>query len=557
MTEAPDTVSIASSNTVGAVPTRRLATTHERVGLLYFLTACALLLVAFGIVLLMRWQLAYPGTAVPGLAGLFDARHPWLPQGVLQPNFYNQLAGMHGTIMIFLAVVPLLVGAFGLYLVPPMIGARDLALPWVAWLSYALYLGGALVVLGSFFAQDGPASTGWTAYPPLASIEPSGQTWWLVGMVGVYGSSLCLAITLIVTIVTQRSADMPYMRMPFLIWSQLITALLLLLSFPALAAASALQLSDRLLGSSFFLPSGLVISDQPLEVAGGGSALLWQHLFWFLAHPEVYVLLLPALGIVAEVLTTNARQPLFGYKACVFAVCLMGVLSLFVWAHHMYLTGMAESLNTFFQTTTVIISLPSVIIGGSLVLTLWGGRLYFPVPMLFAIVFLPMFAIGGFTGLPLALAATNVHLHDTYYVVGHFHYIVAPGTLFAIFAGIYHWFPRVTGRHMGTWLGHAHLWTSLLFMNATFMPMLLQGLAGVNRRLYDGGESYAHAQDVFFLNKAATHSAIALAVVQGFFVVNFFWSLFRGARADANPWGSTTREWGRGAAEAPAGEAAQ
>ena len=516
---------------------------HERLGVLYFLTASALLLLAFGIVLIMRWQLAYPGTAPPGAAWLFDAQHPWMPSGVLQPSFYNQLGAMHGTIMIFLAVVPLLVGAFGLYLVPGMLGARGLALPKVAWLSYLLYVLGALVVLASFFTQDGPASSGWTAYPPLSIIEPSGQTYWLFGMACVYGSSLCLAITLIVTIVTARAKDMPYMRMPFFVWSQLITAALLLLSFPALAAASALQLSDRLLGSSFFLPSGLVVSDQPLAVAGGGSALLWQHLFWFLAHPEVYVLLLPALGIVAQVLSTNARQPLYGYRACVFATCGMGVLSLFVWAHHMYLTGMAESLNTFFQITTIIISLPSVVIGGSLVLTLWGGRLKFPPPMLFAVAFLPMFAMGGFTGLPLALAATNVHLHDSYYVVGHFHYIVAPGTLFAIFAGIYHWYPRVTGRHLNAKLAHAHFWSSLLFMNATFFPMLVQGFAGVSRRLYDGGESYAHAQDVFFLNKAATHSAIALAVVQLFFVVNFFWSLKRGAPASANPWDADTREW--------------
>ncbi|MFM1920762.1 MAG: Alternative cytochrome c oxidase subunit 1 [Candidatus Hydrogenedentota bacterium] len=502
-----------------------------------------MLLLAFGIVLLMRWQLAYPGSPVPGLAGFFDANHPWMPGGVLLPNFYNQLAGMHGTLMVFLAVVPLLVGAFGNYLVPKMIGAPDLAFPRVAYLGLLCQALGALFVCAGLFTQDGPASTGWTAYAPLSTIEPSGQTWWLLGIALVYLASLCLSVNLIVTIVGCRAAGMTLMRMPFFVWSQLTTAVLLLLSFPPLTAAALLQLMDRLRGTSFFVPSGLFVSGAPYEAAGGGSALLWQHLFWFLAHPEVYVLLLPALGIVAEVLTTNSRRPLHGYRFMVGALTALAFMSMLVWAHHMYLTGMGVVMSSFFQATTVIISLPSIAIGMGLLLTLWGGYLRFTMPMIFALGFLPMFALGGFTGLPLALGPTNIPLHDTNYVVGHFHYIAAPGILFALFAGVYHWFPRVFNREMSRWPGHVHFWLSLLGMNGVFMPMMLQGLAGVNRRLYDGGMSYAHGQDVHFLHVASTHSAFLLGVAQVFFLVNFFVSMRWGKPTTENPWEATTLEW--------------
>lgn len=519
------------------------STDHKVIGIQYLITSLLMLLLAFLIVLVMRWQLAYPGKLPGFMEGWFGPDSVSMPSGVMTPTFYNQLGAMHGTLMIFMAVVPILVGGFGNYLVPLMIGARNMAFPRLSRAGFHVFLLGGALILGTFFTKLGPAASGWTSYAPLAVIEKSGQSIWLLGIVCVYFSSLVLAINIITTIVQHRAPGMLWMRLPFFVWSQFVTAFLLLLAFPPLAAAGAMQLMDRVAGSSFFLPSGLLIDGKPLDVSGGGSALLWQHLFWFLAHPEVYVILLPALGIIAEVIANNARKPLWGYKGMVGAAMFLGLVSMLVWAHHMYLTGMGAQLNTFFQATTLIISIPSMILGAALMMSLWGGAIRFTMPMLFALAFLPMFAMGGFTGIPLALAVTNLPLHDTYYVIGHFHYIVAPGTLFAIFAGVYHWYPKVTGRQMNTFLGKLHFWPSLLFMNGVFFPMLIQGFAGVERRLYDGGQTYQHMNDVFFLNKAATHSAFALGVFQLPFILNFFGSLFFGRRAAENPWDATTLEW--------------
>jgi len=302
-------------------------------------------------------------------------------------------------------------------------------------------------------------------------------------------------------------------------------------------------LMDRVAHTSFFMPSGLVVSGKPLEISGGGNVLLWQHLFWFLAHPEVYVLILPAMGIVAEIIANNTRKPLWGYKSMVYSVLFLGFISFIVWAHHMYLTGMGTVISAFFQATTMIISIPSVIILTCLFLSLWGGSIRFNTPMLFALAFLPMFGIGGLTGLPLGLNTPDIHLHDTYYVIGHFHYVVAPGTIFALFAGIYYWFPKVTGRKMNETLGQIHFWPSLVCMNFIFMPMMIQGLAGVSRRLYDGGAQYAHAQGVLPLNVVMSMAAWTLALAQIPFIINLLWSLFKGPKANDNPWEATTFEW--------------
>jgi cytochrome c oxidase subunit I len=498
-------------------------TDHKTVGLQYGVTSLGFLLVGFLLMILMRWQLAWPGQPIPSwIAWLLGESNA--PGGIMLPEFYNQLVAMHGTVMVFLAVVPLAAGAFANYFVPAQVGAPEMAFPRLNALSYWIYLAAGVIMVSSFFIEGGAARSGWTSYAPLAVIESTGQSFWLVGIVLIGLSSALNAINMIVTIVRCRAAGMTLMKLPFFVWSQLVSALLLLLAFPALQAAAIFQLMDRVAGTSFFLPSGLVVGGVPLQgIAGGGDPLLWQHLFWFLGHPEVYVLILPAMGIVAEVITTNARRPLWGYGLMVSAVLFMGGVSMIVWAHHMFLTGMGTSLSGFFQVTTFIISIPSVILVSSLVLTLWGGSITFNTPMLFALAFLPMFGIGGLTGLPLGLAASDVTLHDTYYVVAHFHYLVAPGTVFALFAGIYHFFPAITGRALDETLGKIHFWGSFVCMNLIFMPMFAIGLMGVNRRLWDAGASYAHAQPTLQWQTHMTYAAFALAAFQ----LPFVWNLAR------------------------------
>jgi cytochrome c oxidase subunit 1 len=520
---------------------------HKVIGIQYTITSLLYLLFGFSLMMLMRWQMAYNGAPIPVIGNLLGVANA--PGGIMLPEFYNQLGAMHGTIMVFLGVVPLAVGGFGNFVMPLQIGAPDMAFPKLNMMSYWVYALGGAIMMASFFQTGGAAQSGWTSYPPLAVVAP-GQTMWLIGMVFLITSSLLGSVNFIVTIVQLRAKGLTWMRLPFFVWAQLVTAFLLLLAFPPLEAAGVLQLMDRVAGTSFFMPSGLVVGGKPLEVSGGGNPLLWQHLFWFLAHPEVYVLILPAIGIVGEVLANNTRKPLWGYKALVYSVMFLGFMSFIVWAHHMYMTGMGTSMSAFFQTTTMIISIPSVIILTALLLSLWGGSIRFTTPMLFALAFLPMFGIGGLTGLPLGLAPTDIHLHDTYYVIGHFHYVVAPGTIFALFAGVYYWFPKATGRMMNETLGKIHFWGSFVCINIVFMPMFIQGLGGMNRRMYDGGTQYALNAANLKWNVVIGIAAWALAIFQLPFIVNFFLSLKTGERIGENPWDATTLEW---AAPSPPG----
>jgi cytochrome c oxidase subunit 1 len=513
------------------------STDHKIIGLQYGITALVWLLFGFILMMIMRYQLAYPETPIPIVGALLGEG------GLMPPEMYNSLGAMHGTIMIFLGVVPLAFGAFGNYFLPLQIGAIDMAFPKLNATSYWMYFVGSVVMVTGFFVPGGAANSGWTSYPPLSDIATTGQTVWLCGMVFLITSSLLGSINILATVIQLRAEGMNWMRLPIFVWVQFITAFLLLLAFPPLEAASVLQLMDRLAGTSFFMPSGLVVSGVALSNAGGGSPLLWQHLFWFLAHPEVYVLILPAFGIVVEVIANNTRKPIWGYKSIVYAGVFLGFMSFIVWAHHMFITGMGTTMSSFFQTTTMIISIPSVVILTALFMSLWGGSIRYNTPMLFALGFLPMFGIGGLTGLPLGLAASDIYLHDTYYVIGHFHYVVAPGTIFALFAGIYYWFPKMTGKRMNETLGKLHFFFSFIFMNGVFLPMMAQGLAGVSRRLWDGGEMYAHAAGVLYLNEVMSISAWLLGMTQIFFIVNMIISLMSKKTGEANPWGATTLDW--------------
>ncbi len=528
-----------------------ISTDHKVIGIQYGITGGFFLLFGFSLMMLMRWSMAYPDQPVPILGFLFSSTG-----GAISPDHYNMMGTMHGTIMVFMGVVPLAVGAFANYVLPLQIGAVDMAFPKINAASYWCLFVGSVIMVSSFFLPEGAAQAGWTSYPPLADITVGhGQTFWLVGMVFLITSSLLSAINFIVTTIQLRTEGMTYMRLPFFVWSQLVVAFLLLLAFPPLEAAAFMQFMDRVAGTSFFLPTGLVVSGEVADISGGGSPILWQHLFWFLAHPEVYVLILPGFAIATEVITCNTRKPLYGYKALVYSLIFLGFMSFAVWAHHMFMTGMGTTMNAFFQTTTMIISIPSVVVLSCLFLTLWGGSMRFNTPMLFALGFLPMFGIGGLTGLPLGLSAADIHLHDTYYVIGHFHYVVAPGTLFALFAGIYHWFPKITGRKMNEMMGKVHFFGSLICMNLVFFPMMIQGLAGINRRLYDGGAAYAdqaavidpgfysHAANLLHLNKLMSHSAWLLGLFQVLFLINLIWSIKKGEKVGRNPWGATTLEW--------------
>jgi cytochrome c oxidase subunit 1 len=561
------------------------STDHKTIGIQYAISGLLFLLFGFFLMLLMRWSIAYPGQPIPGfefvnnlpiIGDVFNEMFGrWAPGGVVNGEFYNMLGAMHGTIMVFLGIVPLGFAGFVNFVMPLQIGTIDMAFPRLNMWSYWLFFISGVGMFAAFFLGTGSVQTGWTMYSPLASttnlavtnVWLHGHTWWLLSMVFNISASLLGSVNVITTVINLRAKGMSWMRMPFFCWAMFIVAFLLLLAFPPLEVAALLQFSDRVFGSSFFLPTGLMEGGQHLDISGGGSPLLYQHLFWFLAHPEVYVLILPGFAILAEVIPASTRRPLWGYKAMVYSGLTLGFLSFLVWAHHMYLTGMGTMMSTYFQITTVLISVPSVILLTGLMISLYGGSIRFTTQMLFATAFLFMFGIGGLTGLPLAFIFIDLALHDTYYVIAHFHYVVAPGSIFAFFAGIYHWYPKATGRLMSDFLGKLHFWPSLLGMNLIFAPMFIQGMGGFHRRWYDGGKYFEQTSSAsnwfteltsgFFglfgmdvpnnllgLNVLMTFGAVVLMLGQVPFILNFWLSIKGGKKVTSdNPWNCTTLEW--------------
>ena len=507
------------------------STDHKMIGRQFLFLGLFMLVLGGLMAMMIRWQLAWPETRLP-LTGWIP--EPYMTEGYMNPAFYNQLFTMHATFMIFFAVMPIMVGCFGNFLIPLMIGARDMAFPTLNMLSFWVGALSGVVMLASFFVPGGAAAGGWTAYAPLTA-KPIytgvdwGQNLWALSLILLGISSLMGSINYITTIINMRAPGMTFFRLPLVIWSLFITAILLLLALPVLTAALAMLLFDRTLGTHFFLPEG------------GGDPLLWQHLFWFFGHPEVYILVLPAMGVTSDVLSTFSRKPIFGYRAMAFSMIAIAFLSWIVWGHHMFVSGMNPALGTAFMTTTMVIAVPSAIKTFNWLGTLWGGSIRFTTPMLFGLGFVSNFVIGGLSGIYMASTPVDIFIHDTYYIVAHFHYVVA-GIIFAMVAAIYYWFPKLFGRMVNETLGKVHFVLTYIFFNATFFPMHILGVGGMMRRIYNP-LYYEFLQPLQPINVFITWSAFCLGLSQIPFVINFFWSLFAGRKADRNPWKANTLEW--------------
>ncbi len=533
---------------------------HKMIGKQFLIFGLIMFMVGGGLALLFRWQLAWPDRPLPiiGVSKAYqeegevttaadrkweerfdDDKETWLetnmPSGVIDPAFYNSLFTMHATIMVFFVVVPLLVGAFGNFLIPLMIGTRDMAFPVLNMLSFWSNMLGTVIMLAGFFVPGGHAAAGWTGYAPLSSVvDLSGVNWgqnlWCISLIIMGVSSLMGSINYITTIINMRAPGMTWFRLPLAIWALFIVAILLLLAFPVVASALALILFDRMAGTSFFLAEG------------GGDPLLWQHLFWFFAHPEVYILILPGMGMASEMLPVFARKPIFGYKSMVFAMISIAFLSWIVWGHHMFQSGMNPALGATFMTTTMLIAVPSAIKTFNWLGTLHRASIRFTVPMLNTLAFVSMFVIGGLSGIYMANSPVDIYIHDTYYIVAHIHYVVFGGSVFAIFGGIFYWFPKMYGRHMNATLGKIHFWITFLAFNGVFFPMHILGVGGHMRRIANPMQ-YEFLQHMQWINVFITISAFILGAAQILLLVNVFWSIFRGKVAEQNPWQATTLEW--------------
>ncbi|MDR5709667.1 MAG: cbb3-type cytochrome c oxidase subunit I [Armatimonadota bacterium] len=502
---------------------------HKVIGIQYLLTSFVMLLIGGALAMAMRVNLAWPQS------------------GILQADQYLAAVSMHGTLMVFFVLTPALLGGFANFLVPLKIGARDMAFPFINMLSYWVFLLSALVLLASFFVPGGPLNAGWTAYPPLSALPQAapgsgpGQSVWLLSIAIFCVSSLLGSLNYITTILVMRTPGMSLGRMPLTVWGIFLAAILALLTFPVLMAAGILLLFDRHAGTSFFVPTGLVVGGEVIRHTGG-NPLLWQHLFWFFGHPEVYIVILPPMGIVSDVIANFARKPIFGYPAMVGSMVAITVLSFVVWGHHMFVSGMHPLLGTGFAITTLLIGTPSAVKTFNWLVTLWRGKLYFSTAMLFALGFVSTFVAGGLTGIFLGNAAVDIPLHDTFFVVGHFHLVMGVAALFGIFAGTYFWFPKMFGRMMDERLGRWHFWLSILGVYGTFFPMYYLGLAGMHRRIYNY-QAFPYLAKLQPVQVFITLSAFLIFLGGLVFAYNLFTSLANGPRADRNPWRGTTLEW--------------
>ena len=505
---------------------------HKMIGRQFLFMALFMMAIGGLMAMLMRLDLAWPDTQFSFLR--------FFPQSVQNDSAitaatYNSTLTMHATIMIFFVVMPILVGCFGNFLIPLMIGARDMAFPKLNMLSFWVGAVAGVIMLSSYFVPGGPAAAGWTSYAPLSAVPiytgvDWGQNLWCISIIVLGVSSLMGAINYITTIINMRTKGMYFFRMPLVIWALFITAILLLLALPVLTTALALLLFDRMGGTHFFLP------------AGGGEPILWQHLFWFFCHPEVYIMILPAMGIASEIIATFSRKPIFGYRAMVYAICAIAGLSWMVWGHHMFQSGMDPELGTGFMLSTMVIAVPSAIKTFNWLGTLYKGNIHYTTAMLNALSFVAMFVIGGLSGIFMACTPVDMYIHDTYFIVAHIHYVLFGGSLFGIFAGVTYWYPKMFGRMMNETLGKIHFWITFVAFNCTFFPMHILGMGGHMRRIYNPTQ-YDFLKPLEPINMFISISAFVLGSAQFIFLANMIWSYFKGEKASENPWNANTLEW--------------
>jgi len=522
---------------------------HKMIAKQFLITGMIWAIIGAAMSIVFRMQLGFPEESMTWIKPLLGK---WIVVddagiGTLAPEFYYALVTMHGTILVFFVLTAGLSGTFSNLLIPLQLGARDMASPFMNMLSYWFFFLASIIMFYSLFLSTGPFSGGWTAYPPLSALPQasqgsgSGMTLWLVSLTFFVVSVLLGGINYITTVLNLRTKGMSLWRMPLTIWAFFVTAILGLLSFPVLVSGFLMLMCDRGLGTSFFL-SEIFVNGEALPNVGG-SPILYQHLFWFLGHPEVYIIILPAMGLVSEVLSVHARKPIFGYKAMVYSIMAIGFLSFIVWAHHMFMSGVNPFISNFFVVFTLIIAVPSAVKVFNWITTLYGGSIRLNTPMLFAIGFVSMFISGGLTGIFLGNSAIDIQMHDTYFVVAHFHIVMGVAAFFGMFAGIYHWFPKMYGRFMSETIGKIHFWVTMVGAYAIFWPMHYIGMAGVPRRYYSF-DTFDAFDDFAAMNKFITIAAIIVFAAQLLFVINFFYSIWYGRKMTTkNPWQATTLEW--------------